>query len=671
MRTLPVAVLALLLQSAFPNAAASQMEKTLGAPITELSPAVKRCIKASCFEVVLLKPEKDSLTYEKELPWEQLPFAARNDKYISVGTAFAVSATDLLTAFHVLDLNQESLSYPRYFIRDAEQRVYEIDRILQSHEHRDAVRFTVKDRAFDQWLKLEPRFELNRSVFTVGNALGEGVVVRRGDLVGTLPEPLDGAFSLLKSSADVNDGNSGGPLLDSRGRVIGLVVQRKDNLSYSLPVSEISSLPAGKASFNARIIYGFSLFPEKSKLVSSVFEIPLPLGYRELKRQAQQIRQSAYRENMEALFAGQKELFPAGASSADAINQIPTSTFLEVIYKDENSNRWALAAAEIKKFDLDDNGLLRVAKSADFLLIGIRKPSSLSYEDLIGKPKAAMDLIFKGLNIPREIGAEKVRITSLGEPLRSLDHRDRWGRPWRIAVWHMEYSDQVIFLCYTPVPTGLLGLLQQSPSSALENWTIDLKKIVDNLSVPYTGRIREWLPFLSQPRERLPGAFQSVRVACEPGKTLQLRTPWVRLDLDKRSASLTPDDFLDLYMGFERVDGQVAWGLRRLVYSEDGSENYLVWNKHLKPEAGMNEQSVKNWQEVARDRHPYAEDIMLNEGRTDIAKVLKSFLAKGVPPQDAPSLITLYVARTGTVAKGAMRKLLNIIAGGFQSAAAE
>ncbi len=670
MRTLCLAALACTLSAASLAAKPPGRGATGGEVVTELSPAVKKRIQASCFEVVVLRPEKDSLTYEKELPWDLVPFHIRNDKYLSIGTAFAVSSTDLVTAFHVLDLHQDPLSFPRYFIRDAEQHVYEIDQVLLAHEHRDIVRFNVKGRTFSQWLELEPGYEVNQPVFTAGNAYGEGIVVRRGDLIGTLPEEMDGAWSWLKSSADVNAGNSGGPLLDIRGRVIGLVVLRKDNLCYSLPTSEIGKLKASTAAYYNKIGYSFELFPEKSKFSISAFEFPLPMGYRELKLQAFQKRFASYEKDMEALFAEQKELFPKGPTSQEVIQETPTSNYPEVIFKDPNSSRWTLTDAKVERLDLGDNGYLGLSSTSNLLLLRIRKPDSLAYLDLVEKPKVAMDLVFKGLNIPREIGGQKIRITSLGEPIRTVEHRDRYGRPWRIAIWHMEYSDRVVFLCSTPVPSGLAAVLKEIASPGIETWLYDLKKILDFVYVPYTGRLKEWGPFLDQPPARLPEAFKAVRTTYEAGKSFRLRTPWLDLDLDKRSQALAPDDTLGLFMGFDRRNDEVAWALRRLSYSEYEGDNYFVWNNHLKPVPDLEEARIASWREIAQARHPYTRTAFAKEGRTDISSVLKSFVPKGVQPEDAPNLFTLYVGRTGTVPDGAMRKVIDTIADGLKPAAA-
>jgi len=50
-------------------------------------------ISKAVFEVVVSKPIKDSLSYERPLPMKLLPFSIRTDKYYSIGTAFAVSPT--------------------------------------------------------------------------------------------------------------------------------------------------------------------------------------------------------------------------------------------------------------------------------------------------------------------------------------------------------------------------------------------------------------------------------------------------------------------------------------------------------------------------------------------------------------------------------------------------
>ena len=192
-----------------------------------LSKENRSSIYDSCFEVLVEKPLKDTLTYEKPLPWDEIPYNIRTDKYFSIGTAFAVSETELLSAFHVFNLTRDSLVFTRFFIRDRNGKVNEVDRVTSMDSHRDFIKFTVKNRKFSSWLNLNREYRLNETVYSVGNAYGEGIVIRKGDLIGKMPEPEAGRFSLLKSSSDVNSGNSGGPLLNEKGQVVGIVVSRK------------------------------------------------------------------------------------------------------------------------------------------------------------------------------------------------------------------------------------------------------------------------------------------------------------------------------------------------------------------------------------------------------------------------------------------------------------
>ena len=58
-----------------------------------MDPAMLPQVQGATFEVVIPKPVKDPLSYEKPLPFDQLPYQQRTDKYYSVGTAFALGTT--------------------------------------------------------------------------------------------------------------------------------------------------------------------------------------------------------------------------------------------------------------------------------------------------------------------------------------------------------------------------------------------------------------------------------------------------------------------------------------------------------------------------------------------------------------------------------------------------
>ena len=57
-----------------------------------VTPELQHAIRENTFEVVMKKPEKDPITYEKPLPLDLIPFIERTDAYRSVGTAFSLGS---------------------------------------------------------------------------------------------------------------------------------------------------------------------------------------------------------------------------------------------------------------------------------------------------------------------------------------------------------------------------------------------------------------------------------------------------------------------------------------------------------------------------------------------------------------------------------------------------
>jgi hypothetical protein len=624
---------------------------SLRAQETSLSPAVKARVTEASFEVVVLRPDpaKDPVSYEKELPWDLVPFNLRNDRYISIGTAFAISKTELVTAHHVFRTVHASMGYRTCFIRDARQKVWEVDQILALDEQRDVIKFTVKGRTFDQWLDLRPGFQTNETVFTVGNAYGEGLVIRPGEVIGTLPEPLRGAWDLLKSSAGVNPGNSGGPLVDPQGRVVGVVLGKKDNICYSLPTGELKAVKAGNASFYSKMGFSFALFPEKSKALDRAFDLPLPRPYTDLRKDLATREATFYTKAMDDLFSSLgAELFPAGEASEEAIGDIPTSATPEVIFRDKTTKTWNLSGLEYKKNELPKNGRLHYAQANGVYLFKIRRPDGVALGDLLARPKLSMDLLLKGAQVTRTVGGQDIRVTSFGDPYQVQPHTDRFGRPWQQAIWFTPYDDGAVLTYTTLVPSGVVMAVKFVDSSSLMPWLYDMSKFLDYTYVPYGGQLKDWVEFLKH-RDRLPAALQNMAFSFSEGKSLRLQALWAKLDLDASHADLSPKAFLILNMGFSRKGQEVAWDLRRVSISEDEEDNYFVVLKHIHPTPAMPENDQKHWKEIAKQRHPYTQRTFEEDGASRIAAVHPAFLKPGAAAAENPDLFTLYLARVGKV----------------------
>jgi S1-C subfamily serine protease len=85
--------------------------------------------------------------------------------------------------------------------------------------------------------------QVGETVIALGNPFGLGITATRG-IVSALPRSI-GQRELLQTDAAVNAGNSGGPLLDRHGRVVGIVTSRGavgSGIGFAVPAGRIQAL---------------------------------------------------------------------------------------------------------------------------------------------------------------------------------------------------------------------------------------------------------------------------------------------------------------------------------------------------------------------------------------------------------------------------------------------
>ena len=103
-------------------------------------------------------------------------------------------------------------------------------------------------------------------------------------LTSTTPEERDGAWKWLRFSAAASPGNSGGPLVDSSGRVLGIAIARSENENFNLalPLSVVDSFPDNVARLNDKRDYGLPIFNYTTWSIEDT-TIRLPLSVPELR----------------------------------------------------------------------------------------------------------------------------------------------------------------------------------------------------------------------------------------------------------------------------------------------------------------------------------------------------------------------------------------------------
>lgn len=87
--------------------------------------------------------------------------------------------------------------------------------------------------------------QVGEPVLIIGNPLGLQGSVTTGVLSAIRDEPFGGGFKILQTDAAVNPGNSGGPVVNRKQEVVGVVVFRVvggENLNFAVPINYLRPL---------------------------------------------------------------------------------------------------------------------------------------------------------------------------------------------------------------------------------------------------------------------------------------------------------------------------------------------------------------------------------------------------------------------------------------------
>jgi hypothetical protein len=570
-----------------------------------LSPKLQNLVKDAVFEVVIKKPEEKNVLYDKELDWSVIPYAIRSDRYYSIGTAFAVSASEAVTAFHVLDLSAESDVFKEYYIRDSGGSVYEVDRVNKTSNEKDFVVFTVKDKTFTSWFELSPSFAVNSQVYSIGNALGEGIVVRNGLVLGTVPEEEEGRWNLLKSSADGNPGNSGGPLVTADGKVAGVVIALRDNILYSIPAAELLSASSGSTHFRRKYTYTHLLL---SNRVTRVFELDvgLPLSYKILRQTLFDSYKAHYPSAMTELF-GEAPEYLEGPNNRYILNQSVNTDFPEFTFVDKNDDQWKISDLKVQTFALPDDGAILQSAVSEIILLKIRRPKSSSPEKLNTDPRTVMDTILSGANMERTLGnIGKYRILSFGDPAEIHTYRDKQGRTWIKTWWLLDFDDTIMLAYILPMPNGPVVLMTQQSSSKRHIYEWDLEAACGLVAAAYRGDMQEWEGFLSM-EDWLPDSLEQFTLTWdESEKTMSLAMPQLSFTADNSVFDWTGQSTLFMVPSYYQKDNKIEYGFRSVIVQRDIKGNdYFMIHQHIKPDERLGVKNMEYWNDVVEAKYPY------------------------------------------------------------------
>jgi serine protease Do len=490
----------------------------------------------STFEVVLPKVEPDFIRYEKPLPMELLSFRERTDKFWSIGSAFAIAPDIYVSAAHVL-LSGMGSPFGQPQLRDMEGRTYPVEQVLKFSLHEDYIVFRARGLTASQVLQPDRDPATGGSVYAAGNALGDGVVLRDGLLTSRTPEDQDGRWKWLRFSAAASPGNSGGPLLDAQGRVLGIITAKSpgENLNYALPIANVLD-GKGVAVFDVRSSFGVPIL--RQQLVANFKDsFPLPAKWDDFARLLMRSSDRQHEVNEKKLLDEHARELPPGGNASRLLATLDRGSELGLIHQQEDDS-WDISTPSGEdETKLPGGSTLWTGSLPGAYSFRLERPALVADSAIYRDDTAFMDTLLKGIKLPRMVGTQAIRITSLGQPQSRELHTDRFGRIWQMRTWSLGYSDMLLVTMTLATPDGYAGLLQPVPSASHRVTLAGMKLLADYTHVGYRGSPAQWQALLAD-RELCPPFLRGIRF----GKGLATSLPLHGLDATVPTSLLSIGD---------------------------------------------------------------------------------------------------------------------------------
>ena len=629
-----------------------------GAQAQSLDAPTQQKIRAATFEVVMLKPIDDPLTYEKPLPLELLPFQFRNDKYFSVGTAFAMGNHRFATAAHVFGLGVAS-QWGRPALRDGDGKVYQIDKVLKYSTAQDFAVFSVVDEPQVQPLDIGPHPTLNDTVYAVGNALGEGVVIRDGLYTSDTPEERDGKWKWLRFSAAASPGNSGGPLLDKDGKVIGVVLRKSpsENLNYALAIDEILKANDDSALIDSRVTYQLDVFDYKQTETIKK-EFALPKNYADFSKAYTDIWYAFEDQILRDLLKNNADgIFPHGDGATELLHTIQIGDAPGLVMKSQNGIWSVKRAAQPSRSDLGHNGFVTSGMLGNSATVQLRRPDDLPADQFYTDSRLFIDTLLKGMPMHRSVGSENIRITSLGKAQEDSIFVDAYQRKWQLREWPIPFQNAVVVTLALPVPEGYVAMLRTVHSSQLHDHVNDLEAIANFIAVSYGGTLAQWQDYRKQ-TALLPTVLNDIDIRFDYGKSLSYASPRVSFSYTNALQKITASSELYLDFSYFNDHGRTVWDVARIKANEDAhNKSFVSIARNIEPADSMDGDSKSRWSKLARRQHPY-DAVTTNDGDITTIHSVRDPESKAAAG-DAAVLYTVMVQNDGAAPQEAMKGKLD------------
>jgi serine protease Do len=634
-----------------------QLGVTAGA--VDLDVGTQRDIRAATFEVVQLKPPDGDVTYERPLPLELIPYQQRIDLYRSIGTAFAIGPNRFVTAGHVLSVGAGS-QYGAPALRDAAGHVYPIYQVLQYSQHEDFAVISLRDPPVHvQVLKAGPKPALNDVVFAVGNALGEGVVIRDGVFTSESPEEQEGKWNWLRFSAAASPGNSGGPLVDRRGQLLGVVLRKSpsENLNYALAIEQVLNAKQGEGKMSARMSVRLPIMDTaESAEYDEHFALPMDLpGF--YKTWFGVLEKENEREYAQLFAHNDAHVFPHGSGSEKLMHQVEGALVPLRMHEAQN-HIWAADSAKYQTVQLEHNGFVEYTGD----MVRLRAPDDVELDTLYGDTKLQMDLFLKAYTLRRMVGTDTVRVISLGKARTEATYTDSYGRIWQVRAWAVPNEDMMLTMISMPTPEGYAGIYFRIPTGFANLAVTQQERLIDFVYLTMQGSLARWRSYLTQKTVQ-PKVFNTLKIDVEGYQRIHFQSPRVDLEVPPNLLKLGETSILQLNFAFFHDSGAVVWDVGSVWVGEGPhSKNSIVAWRRTEPPSELPDEFQDDWHKQQNREFPYNATVLNVDGLT---RILTTSMAPGAAGGTKVNY-ALRLELEGTQPQDAMKKQLDVLQHSFK-----
>lgn len=237
------------------------------------------CLSLLCIWIINTAWAEDSLANTVNLVKQGVvSVLATEDK--AVGTAFFINTEGyLITNAHVID------QYDKIQLRLSDGRLTDCKIIIKDPSKDLALLKSSVVNTPVLWLDNSGLPRDGENVFTIGSPIGLEFTISNGIVSSTR---IKEGINYIQTTVPVNPGNSGGPLFNSRGVVIGMVTKKvidAENIAFAIPSSDVIAF-ASQNKVNYTAILGVEKNGVSSQPPVQQQEVTPPAGKPDQKEQA-------------------------------------------------------------------------------------------------------------------------------------------------------------------------------------------------------------------------------------------------------------------------------------------------------------------------------------------------------------------------------------------------